>query len=142
MPSDSRSNAPATSGTAPPAGASFTPEQDPALRTGGEAGAATRSFAPGGEADAFERGGEADGDAEGAKQSGGTERSRMPPVIAQAGETAEPKLADPRPAPVLTRRISQGRPTYAEADPTIAGTVGRVARGANHSLPPVDGGVT
>ncbi|MEW5686068.1 MAG: hypothetical protein AB1942_14200 [Pseudomonadota bacterium] len=52
-----------------------------------------------------------------------------PPLAAAADVTATPQLAEPRPAPVLTRRISQGMPSYSEPNPQIAGVVGRGARG-------------
>jgi len=58
----------------------------------------------------------------------------IPPLIAAADETATPRVAEPRPAPALTRRISQGMPSYSEPDPQIAGVVGRAARGGDEPV--------
>jgi hypothetical protein len=54
-----------------------------------------------------------------------------PSLAATGHETALSPSAEPRQAPVLTRRISQGMPSYFEPDTRIAGVVGRAARGGS-----------
>jgi|GEM_PF-7041054 len=68
---------------------------------------------------------EAPGKALEAPLTGGT----IPPVFADADVTAEPHLKDLPPPQPLTVRIRQGRPSYSEPEPEIAGVVGRAARG-------------
>ncbi len=58
----------------------------------------------------------------------------IPPLIAEADENPTPHFAEPRSEPVLTRRISQGLPSYAEPDRVIAGVVGRSPEGGDEPV--------
>lgn len=60
---------------------------------------------------------------------------RVPPLIAAADETATPHVQAPRPEPVLTRRISQGGPSYSEPDAPLADSAISGDRAADRSAP-------
>jgi hypothetical protein len=51
----------------------------------------------------------------------------VPPLFAMGDDDGQPKPVDTPPPRALTERISQGRPSYSEPDPHIAGVVGRTA---------------